>query len=329
MPGVVVFIGGSRDIAAAVQRALPSSVMALARSGVVIPKTGRRHYKGNGFTHQKLATGGAAMWNELTTELRGSNAQTVLLVVPALLKLSSGEERRPLVKRLRSLGDDVCVVSVVSDQLTLINESYLQQVATWRISRRLDKQATRMLNGDTFLHETLLRPWYENEALRFAAVPAPDFAEVHPVTAALRAAGVEAPDLELVPTPGEHKLGPIGVEANRLLATYLRTEIPDFKPEGRATVVNNAALVRADKLGWCGNDFWGWTPKSAAKALARYDASNHRFARAVWGTDWPLPYPLGRPSTQVDFLDLDAPTVDQVYRYVVETTHSLTGAVAA
>lgn len=329
MPRVVVFIGGSRDIAATVQRALPDSVAKLSQAGVVIPRAGRRYYKGNGFIHQKLPNGGDAGWDDLTTELRNSPAHTVLLVVPGLLKLSSSDQRRAIIRRLKKIGTDVCVVSVVTDQLTLINESYLQLIATWRISRRLDKQLSRMLNSEIFLHETMLRPWYESAKVRYAAIAAPDYAEAHPVTAVLHAAGVETPELELTTPIGERKLGPVGVEANRLLATYLRADIENFKLDGSATVVNRAAMERSDTLGWLGNDFWGWTPKSATKAVAMYDASNHRFAKAVWGTDWPIPYPLEWPSNQIDFLDLDPPTVDQIYRYVVETTEKLTRAVVS
>ena len=84
---------------------------------------------------------------------------------------------------------------------------------------------------------------------------------------------------------------------------------------------SRAALVRAEKMGWCAEPFWGWNRRLAEMALARFEASNHRFAKAVWGGGWTIPYPMERPSNRIDFLDLDVQFIDQVQRYVSTTAN--------
>jgi hypothetical protein len=315
----VVFLGGSRDIATDLQRALMGNLGALGRRGVLVPKAGRRTTTANGVSHQRLGTPGAPDWLDLESELTDATADTALLVIPGLLKLGGAMTRhRAVVDRLSGLADEVTVVSIVADQLTLINQYYLHHVATWRTSVRLENLVGKLFHNDIFVHERLLRPWYEESPLRYIAVPYDQYAAANPVQVVLHAAGVELPDDAVAAAPTTVTLGSVGVEANRLLATYLRAEIPDFRPDAKPVVAaSRAGLARAEKLGWCADDFWGWTPRAANKVLARFDASNHRFARAVWGTDWPLAYPLERPNTQLDFLDLDIQVVDQVHDYVV------------
>jgi hypothetical protein len=321
----VVFIGGSRDIATALQRAITGNVRGLARAGIFVPKAGRRSTTLNGISHQRLAAPGGPEWQDLEVELSGATEDTVLLVIPALLRMGGAVARhRAVVDQLNALADEVEVVSVVADQLTLINEYYLHHVATWRTSARLENLVSKLFHNEVFVHERLLRPWYEEAAVRYLAIPHNEFAG-DPLQAVLQSVGVSWP-ADPGPIVGPVTLGPVGVEANRLLATYLRAEVPDFRPDARPVVAaSRAGLSRVEKLGWCVDDFWGWTPRATKKVLGRFDASNHRFAKAVWGTDWPLAYPLERPGNQVDFLDLDIQTIDQVHHYVV----SMAGRVAA
>lgn len=326
----VVFIGGSRDIATALQLAVWGNVRTLARAGVVVPKAGRRAKGQNGVSHQKLAVPGGLEWEALENELVGSSGETVLLVIPALLRMGGATARhRAVVDLLHTLADEVYVVSVVADQLTLINEYYLHHVATWRTSARLENVVSRLFHNEVFVHERLLRPWYEEASVRYVAVPYNRYVEGNPLRVVLEAVGVTAPQTPPAES-GAVTLGAVGVEANRLLSTYLQAELPDFRPDAKPVAeASRAALVRVESLGWCADDFWGWTPRAANKTLGRFDASNHRFARTVWGTDWPLAYPLERPSTQVDFLDLDVQVVDQVHEYVVTTARRISTALEA
>lgn len=320
MRRVVVFVGGSRDIAGALQRTLPACLDRLSRVGVVVPTSGRRTSASNGLSHQRLAAVGEPEWAALRNELTESAGHTALLVVPALLRTGGATARqRAVVARLTAIAEEVNVVSVVGDQLTLINDYYLHHVATWRTSGRLDNLASRLFHNEVFVHERLLRSWYEEASVRYAAVPLPDYSAGNPVRVVLQAVGVDLPDdVATSPPVRVPTLGSVGVEANRLLATYLRAKLPGFQPDSSAAAaVSRSGLTRAAKLGWCADEFWGWTTRTATKAVARFEASNDRFAHVVWGTDWPLPYPVDRPCTQVDFLDLDAEVIDQVQRYVV------------
>lgn len=320
MRRVVVFVGGSRDIAGALQRTVPACLDGLTRAGVVVPTAGRRTSSFNGLSHQRLAAMGEPGWAALRRELTDSDGHTALLIVPALLRTGGATARqRAVVAQLTAIADEVSVVSVVADQLTLINDYYLHHVTTWRTSGRLDSVAPRLFHNEVFVHEKLLRPWYEDASVRYVAVPLPDYRAGNPVRVVLQAAGATLPD-DVASSPAVRvpTLGSVGVEANRLLATYLRAELPGFQPDSSTVAaVSRSGLERAAKLGWCADEFWGWTRRTATKALGRFDASNHRFAKAVWGTDWPLPYPLDRPCSRVDFLDLDAEVTDQVQRYVV------------
>lgn len=327
MRRAVVFIGGSRDIATTLQLAVAANVRSLARDGILVPASGRRGSGRGGMLHQRLTAPGGPDWAALAQELRETDAGTVLLVVPGLLRMGGATARhRAIVEQLHELADEVHVVSVVADQLTLINEYYLHHVATWRASSRLDAMVGKLFHNEVFVHERLLRPWYEQSSVRYVAVPHNVYAGGDPIQVVLAAAGVELRTAPPPVAPGL-TLGSVGVEANRLLATYLRAEVPDFRPDEKPVVAaSRVALARAERLGWCADAFWGWTPRAATKALGRFDASNHRFAKAVWGTDWPLAYPLERESTQADFLDLDIQTVDAIHHYVMSTAARLVDA---
>lgn len=320
MRRVVVFMGGSPDVVATMQHSLLGTISTLAREGVLVPKAGRSGNKASGLTHQPLAARSAGAWAALQSEVRASDAETMLLVIPGMLRIGGSTVRRlAVLRQLTSLAEQVCLVSVVGEQLTLINDFYLARVASWRIARRLETSVPRLIDNDAFVYETLLRPWYEDGPGRYVALPLAFYTAGHPIATVLASAGVKlAVELPRAPAAEPPTLGPIGVEANRLLATYLRAEIPGMRYDDEGVpAASLSGLSRAQKLGWCADGFWGWTPRAVEKAVTRFDESNQRFARAVWGTAWTLPYPVDRPCTQVDFLDLDFPVVDQVHRYVM------------
>jgi hypothetical protein len=318
----VIFIGGSREFAAVFQRTVASNHRELARAAILVPKAGRRSTPVNGVSHQRLGAPGTAEWAALRAELSESDADAALLMVPALQKLSRQPTwLRATLSKLEKLADEVVVVTVVADQLTLINDYYLNHIATWRTSGQLAKVGLQLVDNDAFVHERALRPWYQADEVRFVAVPAPEFSAGNPLEVVLRAAGVNPGDALVDADELPPRLGSVGVEANRLVATYLRAEIPDFSPDaGPVATASRVALTRAARLGWCNDEFWGWTARAADKALARFDASNRRFAATVWQGEWAIPYPVDRPCTQVDFLDLDPPTVELIHDYVVSTT---------
>jgi len=319
---LVVFIGGSRSSASTFQRTLARSLKQVAGAGVLVPKAGRRANKPTAVSHQRLANPKDSSWQDLRAEVDQSPADTVLVMIPGLLKGDDSHARHEAVVHCMSgVADEIVVASVVTDQLGLINEQYLHLIANWRTSARLENDAWKLATNDTYVHEYMLRPWYRDSAVRYVGVPSTDYTAGNPVQAVLSAAGVETPDLgEAVPPPAT--LGPRGVEANRLLTTFLRAEAPGFKPDSpKVAAMSKAALTRADHMGWCARPFWGWTTSSAQRAADRFASSNHRFATEIWGTDWPLPVEVDRPCTQIDFLDLDFEVVDQIQNYVLNTAN--------
>ena len=319
MGRIVVFMGGSREAMAMVQRGLAGARDDLARAGVVVPSAGRRSHEANSVAHLALGGGSSKAWSDLDAELQAGGADTALLVMPGLLRLERADPRRTeIATRLAALGSDLCFVSVIGDQLTMINSFYLHQVLTWRVSSRLEPFARRQRTNLQLRYDTLLEPWYDEGPGRYAPLPLTDLDVQHPVAAILRAAGATLErGLDVSDVSRPTRLGPVGVEANRLLGAYIRAVFSSLETERQQLAATRTALLRAEKLGWCAEAFWGWTPAAAAEAVAHVDPSNQRFARAVWGTDWPLAYPLDREGNQQDFLDLDLKTVDQVHRYVM------------
>jgi hypothetical protein len=316
----LVFMGGSRAIASAFQRTVTGNLKALATAGVLVPKAGRRPNKPNAVSHHRLAAPADPSWQALQSEVRDATSDTMLLMVPGLLRAGGVTARHAaVVDQLSAIADEVVVASVVADQLTLINEHYLHLVATWRTSARLENLAWKLSSHDMFVHEQLLRPWYREPAVRYLAITLSDYHSGNPLQVVLEAAGMVVPELgeSVPPLPA---LGPTGVEANRLLTTYLRALAPDFKPDSpQVAAISRTALTRAEGMGWCTPPFWGWTAETAERAVARFAASNERFAHEVWDADWPLAAPVEQPNTQVDFLDLDFQVVDQIQHYVLTT----------
>jgi hypothetical protein len=183
--------------------------------------------------------------------------------------------------------------------------------------------APRFLHNQLFAHHMLLRPWYEQQDATYLAIPYNEYRAENPLAVVLRAAGTTFAE-PLEPSPAPVMLGPVGVEANRLLATYLRSRVTDFMPDAQPVVAaSRAGLARAEKQGWCMRQFWGWTRETAEQAVTYFEAGNHEFAHTVWGTDWPIPYPLERKNRQLDLLDLDAEIIEHVHQYVMTMADKL------
>ncbi len=308
MRRAVVFIGGSRDIATALQRAVTGNVRALARAGVTVPKAGRRASNRNGLSHQRLAAPGSADWSSLEEELGESSGDTILLVIPGLLRMGGATARhRAVVEQLNAVADEVHVVSVVADQLTLINEYYLHHVATWRTSARLENLASKLFHNEIFVHERLLRPWYEETAVHYIAVPHNHYVAGNPLEVVLAAAGVVVGRASRARAPGVLTLGSVGRGGEPAALDIPPGRGPGLPPGrqaggGRqprgAGSRGEAGLVR--------RPFWGWTTRAAergARALRRLEPP-FRAGRSGAPTGR-SPTRCERAGTQLDFLDLD------------------------
>jgi hypothetical protein len=174
-----------------------------------------------------------------------------------------------------------------------------------------------------FDYEALLRPWYADKALQFVALPFTGSRDVDPLAELLRVAGVVDKAEALISETDDvnASLGPVGIEAARLLGTYLRGTFPDFDSEELAAKkLYRISSSRAQGHGWCDESYWGWTPHTAAQTAEYIAPSNNRFAHDVWGTDWELPMPVDTPTSVARLLDLPPPILEKITRFVFALT---------
>lgn len=328
MARLVVFMGGSRDIVTSTQRALAPALAGLAAQGVLVPRAGRTTIDDTAISHQALLaeTDADQAWRALGDELAHSDAECVLLLLPGLARPGEIEElHREAVERLLAVTSDVRLVTVVTDQLTLMNEAYLALVGAWRTTARLTDLLPQMLESGLFDHQSMLGPWLDEMRLSFTAVRRDALRRADPIGELLGAAGVAVTGPTGSAQATEPPLGPIAVEANRLLTGYLRASLPGLTPADPSVVELVAGVAeRALRNGWSDVAFWGFDPRTAAETAARFDEGNARFARAAWDADWPSAAPVDRPCTAVDLLDLEPSVVEQIHRYVVSMTDRLT-----
>ena len=330
MTRLVVHVRPPQTSTTYVQRGLFTNADTLARHGVYLPRTARLELEPNAVCHHHLAwdlTGSPRFrpeiggWDALADELSRVDAETVLLSSEVLSRAihTEGVGDR-LNRRLLSLGRDVTVVYVVRDQLSQINSFYAQQVKMLEDVNAFGPHVTGVLQrGEADLERHASR-WYQSSEFDFVAVPFTAITDPNPLVAVLRAAGIAVVEDELVasPEPVNITLGPIAVEAIRLLRAYLHglnRSLSDDDPAVRR--LHRIAARGAKDAGWCVDPFWGWPPALAARAAEQVGSSNERFAQAVWGSPWPLPLPLDRPQTRAQLLKLPTEELDRVHEFVV------------
>lgn len=330
MARLVVHVGPPKTATTYVQRGLFSNAELLARHGVYLPRTARLELEPNAVCHHHLAwdlTGSPRFrpdiggWDALADELSGVDAETVLLSSEVLSRavLVEGVGSR-LNELLLSLGREVSIVYVVRDQLSQINSYYAQQVKMLEAVDAFAPQVSGVLRRGEADLELHAGRWYQSPSFDFVGVPFTALSNPDPLVALLRAARIALPEAELVtgPEPVNITLGPVAVEALRLLRVYLHglnRAISDDDPAVRR--LHRIAARRAKDEGWCDDAFWGWPKAMATRAAEQFAASNERFAHDVWGTAWPLPLPVDRPQTRAQLLTLPSGELDRVHDFVV------------
>lgn len=327
MPRLVVHVGPPKTATTYIQQALLANESALAAHGVYLPKAGRSAMSGKAVAHHHLAwelTGSpryepGSGWGALAQELRGVDAETVLisseLLAPSIF--THGIEAA-LDHRLLSLGRDVSIVYVVRDQLSLINSTYAQQVKLlMEVGDFKPYVAGVLKRGDADLERQTAR-WWRSSDIELVAVPFPVIAQ-SPLTALLCAARIDVPDAILVSGPAAVNitLGPIAIEALRLLRGYLRALHRSLSDDDMAVRRLHRIAARATvEAGWCDEPFWGWPAPLAREAASRMLPSNERFARAVWGSPWSMPLPLEQEQRRANLLSLPPDDLDRVQDFV-------------
>lgn len=330
MRRLVVHVGPPKTATTSFQQSLFTNADVLASHGVYLPTSARLELAPNAVCHHHLAwdlTGSPRFrpdiggWDALAVELADVDAETVLLsselLSPGMFNQGIGDL---LDERLKTLGREVTILYVVRDQLSLINSSYSQKVKTLTEIDAFAPHAAGVLQRGEADFERQTERWYGSTALEFVAVPFTDLVESDPLAAMLRAVRIPVPENELS-TPGEAvniTLGPVAVEAFRLLLDYLHGLNPSLTHDDMAVRRLHRVAARAAKdTGWCEEPFWGWTPPLAERAAEQLGPSNERFARAVWGSAWPLTLPVDRPAARVKLLQLPADELDRVHDFVV------------
>lgn len=327
---LVVHVGAQKTASSALQRALFRNRAVLAAHGVHLPTTGRVEFAADAVNHHHLAwqihqprkfserQGG---WEALAAELVDVEADTVLLSCEEFL-ITMLSHRESLEQRLRALAEDITIVIFVREQLSLINSLYAQYVKMLRELPPFPDFVADHLTGGASDFDALFAPWYDAPHITLRAIPFGGVVTASPLTALLDAAAIECPpDLDLRVPRANPSLGPIGVEAAHLLSRHIRGRFPTFDAEshdGRS--LHRVAGRRALENGWCRDTFWGWTPDLARDAAQRLSVANDRFARTVWGHDWPLAHPVDQPPRTARFEDLPPGQADRVSRYVLALT---------
>jgi hypothetical protein len=222
------------------------------------------------------------------------------------------------MERLQRLSQDITLVFFVREQLSLLNSLYLQHVKALEITADFDSYLEHSADVELYDLASFQR-WTDEPAVRFVAVPFDVHVEADPLAALLAAAEIAVSPGELRQPPQTYgdQLGPIGIEAARLLGAHLRGRYPTFQPtELAARRLKRRAATEALAQGWCDAEFWGWSAPQADRLVAHYAPSNQEFARRAWATDWNLPAPLDLPQSTAELVELDPGTVQRVHRFV-------------
>ncbi|MPY98293.1 MAG: hypothetical protein GEU97_09900 [Actinophytocola sp.] len=325
---LVVHVGTPKTASTAIQRSLFTNRTALANQSVYLPDTGRLELEPRAICHHHLAwelyapyrfrknQGG---WDALAEELASVEAETVLLSSEEFYRALKPGARKEFETRLRSLCDDVTIVVCVREQLSLINSFYGQRVKMLGIQPTFPEFVEQTLADKLVDFDARFSPWYDVPGLTLRAVPFGGADAPEPLVGLLQAAGISTtPDLDLHVDHVNPSLGPVGIEATRVLSRYLAGRFPDFNHHslvGRK--LHRIAGRGARQRGWCQNRYWGYDPELAAQVAERLADANDRFAQAVWGRPSPLEFALDRPRAVARFEDLPPKQIDKVSRFVL------------
>lgn len=326
---ILIHAGAPKTATTFIQRGLFSNRDLLADHGVYLPTTGRLELEPNAVCHHHLAWAlisprayrdSPQGWEALAEELAAVDAPLVILSSEAFSRVASkGDGAAVVTEAARALGGSVTIAYFVRNQLSLMNSLYGQRVKSLRMVESFDYHTDNFRSRRLFDYEALCKPWYDDDSVDFAAVPFTGDRDVDPLAELLGAAGIDLAGVELHHEAADvnSSLGPVGIEAARLLGSYLRGQFPDFDyEENAAKKLYRLSSTRAQTNGWCDESFWGWTARTAADTVDYFAPANDRFARVVWGAGWDIPMPVDQETAAVRLLDLEPPTIEKIQRYV-------------
>lgn len=327
---LVVHIGAQRTASPGFHKSLFDNADTLLQHGVLVPAAGRPDSSPRAVRHQLLAWSfdpdgdhpyDATVWDALHEEIAATSAHTVLLSSELFATVAADPASAPLLRnRLRALSDDVTMVLLVRDQLDLLNSLYCQQVRSLELTCDFDGYLADSPDTHVYDFAASFAPWYAADDVSFVAMPWDPRTDEDTLPALLSLVGISVTPDVLVPGDGEGDLlGPVGIEANRLLGSYLRGRFPGFRPgEPAARKLRRKAAAAGQSHSWDNDEFWAWSPQQAARAAERYATSNQEFARHVLGGNWDLPAPVDRERNVAELVELGPASVNQVHRYLIE-----------
>jgi hypothetical protein len=328
-PRLVVHVGAAKTATTFLQHALHDNEKVLSDLGVYMPAAGRFQFSAPTILHHNLAweyleparfDPEAGGWDALVEEVEGSPAEVILLSSESLERMTHSTALREVFEsQLKRISDDVTILFVVRDQLSYLNSLYNQNIKSLRSTETFDAYIARVSNTDQTNLEKRFRPWYSSNDFDFVALPFEELVSGNVLHNFLAAAHIDLP-VDMLETPrlvSNESLGPVGVEAARLLGGYLRILDPAFDHRSHAALkLYRAAARKARENGWCNESFWGWDPAQAEALAAREKDSNARFARSVWGPHGRLDLPVDKPQRTARLVDQSAETLSLVHRFV-------------
>jgi hypothetical protein len=329
---LVVHLGPPKTATTFIQRGLFDHSVLLARHGILLPHSARLEFEPRAVSHHHLAwelsgsprfrarIGG---WDAVRAEVEASDAEIVVLSSEELGRaLNQPGFAAALEMQLRSFDRRITLVYTVRDQLSSLNSMYAQQVKIFEAMPDFSEFARGALARGELDVDALLRRW-DKDGIDLVAIPFSDLASTDPFAAFVEAAGLEVPagELELRAEPVNITLGPIAVEAMRLLRSYLVALDPGATDDDDAVRrLHRKAAQAASAAGWCTEPFWGWPPALAAEVADAVRASNDSLARRHWGGAWPMPLPVDRPQATAELITLEPDELMRVHRFVIGMT---------
>lgn len=324
----MLHIGAAKTATTYIQHSLFDNAELLEQYGVYIPRSARHDLSPRTIVHHHLAweyveperflpeNGG---WDALCAEVEQAEAETVLISAESLERMVYTPERREILEgQLARLSDDVTIVYVVREQLSLMNSRYNQRVKSLRYTDTFAAYVGNALQSGKFDLDRNFHPWYDSTSVDFVAVPFDELVSRDPFVSLLNAAKIVIPeDLITIGKRTNESLGPTGLEVSRLLGAYLHVLDPEFDPKGDVALQTyRISVTRARKNGWAVEKYWGWDPADAAQIAVHFEDSNQRFARTLWNIDWPMPMPLDRAKNTIRLSDLAPEEIILAQRFV-------------
>ena len=136
----------------------------------------------------------------------------------------------------------------------------------------------------------MYRPFLDDPDVEFVALRYQDLKDPDPLTAMLKAGGIDVDTsrYELPPGLVNTSLGAIGLEVTIMLGKYMAATYEDWNWEARPVQeLHVKNLVATDRRGWNQERFWGWTPELFDRFLPVIRRDMDAFADALWGHNWP------------------------------------------